>query len=100
MSNIKIIKNQPVAVFYYKGTHSSPVKRTVLITESNRNMIKGVELREGNTLRDVDEAPIKSYRLDKVATTSQLRKDNVLRDNKNKSTYSRMSLSKAEAVGF
>lgn len=95
-----IVRNRPVAQFYYKGTKKAPVRRTVLITEQDKETIKGYEVREGSQVRDVEDAPIKTFRLDKVATTSQLRSDNPLRNKKDQSTYTRMSLTEAETVGF
>src|SRR5579859_5410932 len=94
-----IIKNQPVAKFFYKGTHSHPVKRTVFITENERDYIKGYEVREGTDVRDVDDAPVKTFRKDKIATTSQLRTDNPLWNKKDKCTLTRMSISQLDECG-
>jgi hypothetical protein len=95
-----IIRNKPVAQFWYKGTHSHPVKRTVLITEQTKDYFKGYEVREGTQLRDVEKAPIKSFSFEKVATTEQLRSDNPLRKGKNRTTLTRMSVSQAEKAGL
>ena len=75
----ELVRNLPVAKFYYKGTHSHPVRRTVLIFESDRNYITGYELREGHTTRDVDNAPIKTYSRSKIATRKDCRNDSVVR---------------------
>lgn len=72
----QVVKNLPVARFWYKGTHTHPVRRTVLVTESNRNYICGYELRDGNIVRTATKAPIKSYRRDKIARGISLRVDN------------------------
>ncbi len=62
-------RNLPVCKFYYRGEHTHPIRRTVVrIPNSNRNVITGYELREGQTVRDFSEAPIKSYRKDQIAT--------------------------------
>lgn len=95
-----IIRNQPVAKFFYKGTHSHPVKRTVLITEQNRDYFTGYEVREGINLRTIDEAPIKSFRKDKIATTSQLRTDSPMYSKKDEPTLTRMSKFQSEAEGW
>jgi hypothetical protein len=50
-----IIRNKPVAQFWYKGTHSHPVKRTVLITEQTKDYFKGYEVREGTQFRVLGE---------------------------------------------
>ena len=66
--NYNIIDDRPAAKFYYQGTHSHPVRRTVLIIEDLPEMIIGYEMREGNEFRKtVKSAPIKSYRKDRIA---------------------------------
>lgn len=79
MLKYKIIETMPVARFFYKGSHSHPVRRTILITESNQNYLFGYELREGNTVRIAAKAPLKSYRRDKIAKGGNLRLENPLR---------------------
>jgi len=83
----------PVARFFYKGTHTHPVRRTVLVVQQNENTITGYELREGNETRPGNKAPIKTYCRNKIAKTSSLRLDNPLRREKNgKSTLIRRPL--------
>jgi hypothetical protein len=97
---MELIRNKPVAKFYYKGSHSHPVKRTVLITETNDEYIKGHELREGQTVRAADAAPVKTFRLDQIATTNKLRNDSPLRTKKKaNSTLERSSLTSLEKIG-
>jgi len=64
-------RNQPVARFYYQGSHSHPVRRTVLITESTPRYIKGYELREGSTVRTFSQAPVKTYARSNIAKVGQ-----------------------------
>lgn len=92
-----VIKTKPVAKFFYKGTNSRPVSRTVLITENKGKVFLGYEIQQGNTVRDVSKAPIKSYRKDWIATVGQLRSDNSLRKTRkeNESTLTRLSLAEA-----
>jgi hypothetical protein len=62
-----VLKKQPVARFFYKGNnHSHPVRRTVLIIKTSKKIITGYELREGDVVHSLDEAPIKSYRRDRI----------------------------------
>lgn len=63
----QLMRKLPVARFYYKGNHSHPVKRTVLLVKSTKTKVTGYELREGKTRRDFRNAPIKSYLRDKIA---------------------------------
>lgn len=67
------VRNKPVARFYYKGTHSHPVRRTILVTEVTPKLIRGYELRNGSTIRTFTSAPIRSFRRDRIATGEQLR---------------------------
>jgi hypothetical protein len=68
----------PVARFYYQGSHSHPVRRTVLIVAETQTTFTGYELREGKTLRTYGDALIRTYRKDKIAKFgdySRLRKN-------------------------
>lgn len=64
-----LVTKKPVARFYYKGHHTHPVRRTVLVIEDRENMIVGYELREGDVVRSATEAldHVKSYRKDRIA---------------------------------
>lgn len=62
-----IVQKYPVARFYYKGNHSHPVRRTILIISNDDMHITGYELREGSTERSFAKAPVKSYEKSKIA---------------------------------
>lgn len=79
MKDYNFIKKHPVARFFYKGDHSHPVKRTVVLIDVNDDLITGYELREGNEVREFKKAPIKSYRKDRIAKVYQIDKRRVLR---------------------
>lgn len=66
-----MVKSNPVAKFYYKGNHSHPIRRTLLIIESNHRFIRGYELREGSIVRSYKDAPVKSYTRSKIARIGQ-----------------------------
>ena len=74
MKDKAIVRNLPVAKFYYKGKHSHPVQRTVLLIDSSSKYLTGFELREGVNIRAFNEAPMKTFRKDRVAIVSQCRK--------------------------
>jgi hypothetical protein len=62
-----ILKSQPLARFFYRGqSHSHPVRRSVLIISTDKNHITGYEIREGETIREVSEAPVKTFRKDRI----------------------------------
>lgn len=86
-----LVDNVPVARFWYKGNHTHPVRRTLLVTESTRDYIKGYELREGNTVRPASKAPIKTYNRIKIAKGVNLRTRKQVLD-ANKSTLVRRPL--------
>ena len=89
----KIINNLPVAKFFYKGNHSHPVKRTILVINSNLNSITGYELREGIIIRKLSKSPIKTYKRQKIAKGKNLRLDSPLRKKlANKSTLIRKGI--------
>tara|TARA_Y100000034_G_scaffold38278_1_gene47006 strand:+ start:25858 stop:26187 length:330 start_codon:yes stop_codon:yes gene_type:complete len=66
----ELVRNQPVARFYYQGSHTHPVRRTVLLikNQTNSNILVGYELREGRTTRNLRNAPIKSFRRSEIAS--------------------------------
>lgn len=66
------VRERPVARFYYKGTHSHPVRRTVIIIENKPRFLRGYELREGSTVRALPEAPVKTYTKSRIAKLSEL----------------------------
>ena len=67
-----ILRNKPVAHFRYRGSHSKPVRRTILLTELRRDVVTGYEVREGNNTCDVSDAPIKSFCRDKIMDLERL----------------------------
>jgi hypothetical protein len=72
MKEYRIVRTLPVSRFYYQGSHSHPVRRTVLITENHKNYFRGYEMREGSVVRTkISQAPIKSYSKSKIAKIGQ-----------------------------
>jgi len=65
-SDYPLLQNRPVAKFRYKGNHSKAIRRTVLLTEINRDMLRGYEVREGNEVRSIEDQVIKSFTRDEV----------------------------------
>jgi hypothetical protein len=73
MAKYKLVNTYPVARFYYKGGHSHPIQRTVLITESTYTHIIGYEVRSGKIIREPNAAPVKSYLRRKIARIKNMR---------------------------
>lgn len=86
LSQYPIVRNLPVAQFYYQGNHTHPVRRTVLVIKNTKKMIVGYEIREGNTIRAYDEVGkhIKSYKKDKIAKYGDYCRLRMSKENKNK----------------
>ena len=63
-----LVDKKPVARFYYRGAHTHPVRRTVLIIEETETAITGYEFRCGNVVRTREEAlkSIKTFRKDRI----------------------------------
>ncbi len=87
-----LVENYPVARFWYKGTHTHPVRRTVLVTESTKTHLSGYELRDGNIVRQTINAPVKTYIRKKIAKGRNLRARQKSVINLSKTTLVRKSL--------
>ena len=74
----KFVNTRPVARFFYKGDHTHPVRRTIVLIETTDQLITGYEIREGSTVRDFRNAPVKSFRRDRIAIVGELDKRRVL----------------------
>jgi hypothetical protein len=68
------ISHLPVARFFYKGNHTHPVRRTVVLIESTKDYLLGFEVREGNIVRDFSESPTKRYNRKKIAKVKNIDK--------------------------
>ncbi len=99
MNNLKYepVRNLPVARFYYKGNHSHPVRRTVLVIESNSRWIRGYELRSGRTTRFPFMSPIRTFLHSKIATFNELRKGSHIRG---KNRGSKTTLERTNLLGL
>lgn len=64
-----LVNKKPVARFFYKGSHTHPVRRTVLVIQEDETKLVGYEFRCGNTVRTRSEAlgSIKTYRKSSIA---------------------------------
>lgn len=98
--SISLNKKNRYAKFWYKGSHSHPVRRTVLIKNMTDTYIEGFELREGNRVRKLSKASLKKYCRTKIAYNKNLRLDNPLRrKDPNKSTLKIYSNDYIESSG-
>lgn len=97
----EILETMPVAKFWYKGSHTHPVRRTVVLVEANKDFLKGFELREGKTIRSLSRSPIKTYDRNKIAKAKSLRTNNPLRRlDPERTTLVRRPISELNNVGL
>ena len=102
MKTYDVVKNQPVAKFYYQGNHSHPVRRTILITEETPKVIIGYVLRDGANTYPFAKAPIKSFSKDKIAKIKQCGRrlrSRLPQKAQSKTTYQRTDLLKLVQEG-
>jgi len=92
MKEYQFVKDAPVAKFFYKGDHTHPVRRSVLIIDQNDDIITGYELREGSNVRDFKDAPVKSYRRDRIARIGEIDRRRVLRRSTEQRAWSKSTL--------
>jgi len=64
-----LVPRNTVARFYYQGSHSHPIRRTVLVIEESDTHITGYEIREGTHVRTIEEArvSVRTYKKDRIA---------------------------------
>lgn len=63
---VEVVRNRPIAKFLYQGSHSKPVRRSVILTEVGRNTVSGYEVREGNTTRLITKGKYKTFSRDLI----------------------------------
>jgi len=69
-----LVRNMQIARFFYQGTHTHPVRRTVVLIESKPKYFRGYEVREGAKTYPVKDAPIKTYTKRKISKVGDLDK--------------------------
>jgi hypothetical protein len=57
-----MVERKPIARFFYQGSHTHPIRRTVLLLKETADSFTGYELRAGRTVRALNQAPVKTYR--------------------------------------
>jgi hypothetical protein len=63
-----LVRNLPVWKFFYKGTHSKPIRTTIAVVENKGNVVRGYVLRRGNVVcARLQDAPIKSFKKSEIA---------------------------------
>lgn len=99
----ELVRTLPVARFYYQGNHTHPIRRTILVIESDRKYLKGYELRCGNKVRDREDAPIRTYTKSEITRFGDYSRIRNAKKNSGRalteSTLERSSLKTLETIG-
>jgi len=68
MTSYKLVRNLPIWKFYYKGTHSKPIRTTIAVVENKGNIVTGYVLRRGNdVVNRLQDAKIASFKKNEIA---------------------------------
>lgn len=67
-SNYCLIRNLPVWKFFYKGTHSKPVRTTLAVINVKNDIVTGYVLRRGNEVcTRLQDAKVASFKKSEIA---------------------------------
>jgi hypothetical protein len=70
-----LIRNLPVWKFFYKGSHSKPVRTTLAVIEVKGEIVTGYVLRRGNMVCNrLQDAKIASFKKSEIASANSKRK--------------------------
>jgi len=71
--SFNLVRNLPVWKFYYKGTHSKPIRTTIAVVTNNANVVTGYVLRRGNEVCSrLQDAKIQSFKKSGIARIGQV----------------------------
>lgn len=102
MSNgsVKLIRNLPVWKFFYKGSHSKPIRTTLAVVSNTPNVVTGYVLRRGNEVCNrLQDAKIQSFKKSEIACLGQVCSSSRKSKNANKTTLTKHSIVDLVAAG-
>lgn len=71
--SVKLIRNLPVWKFYYKGSHSKPIRTTLAVVSNTPKIVTGYVLRRGNKVcNKLQDAKIHSFKKSEIACKGQI----------------------------
>ena len=75
MKAYELVKTQPIAKFWYKGSHTHPMLKVGLVIKerTNATMITMYVLKDGKQTFKPEDAPVRAFRRDKIAKYYSLR---------------------------
>ena len=91
--NVKLIRNLPVWKFFYKGSHSKPIRTTLAVVSNTPNVVTGYVLRRGNEVcARLQDAKIHSFKKSEIACLGQVCSDAKKSSNSSKTTLTKHSI--------
>lgn len=74
--SVKLVRNLPVWKFFYKGSHSKPVRTTLAVVKNTPTVVTGYVLRRGNEVcTKIQDAKIHSFKKSEIACLGQVCSD-------------------------
>jgi hypothetical protein len=98
--SVKLIRNLPVWKFFYKGSHSKPIRTTLAVVSNTPNVVTGYVLRRGNEVCNrLQDAKIHSFKKSEIACLGQVCPTSKKSKNANKTTLTKHSIVDLIATG-
>lgn len=92
-STVKLVRNLPVWKFFYKGSHSKPIRTTLAVVAVTPTVVTGYVLRRGNEVApSLQTAKIQSFKKSGIACMGQVCADSRKSKDANKSTLTKHSI--------
>lgn len=99
-ASVKLVRNLPVWKFFYKGSHSKPIRTTIAVVQNNSNVVTGYVLRRGNEVcARLQDAKIQSFKKSEIACLGQVCSTSKKSKNANKTTLTKHSIVDLIATG-
>jgi hypothetical protein len=98
--SVKLVRNLPVWKFFYKGSHSKPIRTTIAVVNNNANVVTGYVLRRGNEVcTRLQDAKIQSFKKSEIACLGQVCSTSKKSKNANQTTLTKHSIVDLVATG-
>jgi len=74
-SSVSLVRNLPIWKFYYKGSHSKPVRTTIAVVSNTPKVVTGYVLRRGNDVAtSLNRSKIQSFKKCAITTNPRTKK--------------------------
>lgn len=74
-STVSLVRNLPIWKFYYKGSHSKPVRTTIAVVSNTPKVVTGYVLRRGNDVTTtLNRAKIQSFKKSDITANPRTKK--------------------------